>query len=154
MEVRAKNRFEGILNSTTNVILQEMEEKNLSMEEGLKRADQMGILEAPHHYCGLTLQRALSASGLSACSYSHGHCEVSLQFVHMSTRMSTRMSAHMFKDVHTQADPSGDIDGWDAAVKCLCLARVMMGFDDRVGIADIHRDSLRDVSVCACMCAR
>jgi homoserine dehydrogenase len=83
-------KFEAILNTTTNVILQEMEEKSMSMEEGLKRAQEMGIAEA---------------------------------------------------------DPSGDIDGFDAAVKCICLARVLMGVDRAWSIESVHRDSLRDVSL-------
>eukprot|EP00971_Amphidinium_carterae_P274722 5451562-Amphidinium_carterae.1 len=63
--------FEGILNSTTNVILSAMEESSeVTFEEGLQRAQDMGIVEA---------------------------------------------------------DPSGDIDGYDAAVKCVCLARALMG---------------------------
>lgn len=61
--------FEGVLNSTTNVMLEQLEQDSrLSFEAALKVAQDMGIAEA---------------------------------------------------------DPSGDIDGWDAAVKCVCLARAL-----------------------------
>jgi homoserine dehydrogenase len=83
-------KFEAILNTTTNVILQEMEVNDVTMEEGLKRAQEMGIAEA---------------------------------------------------------DPSGDIDGYDAAVKCICLARVLMGANRPESIEGVHRDSLRVVSL-------
>lgn len=62
-------RFEGINNTTTNLILQQMEEKGCTLEQGLKLAQDLGIAEA---------------------------------------------------------DPTGDLDGFDAAVKCLVLARGLM----------------------------
>lgn len=61
--------FEGINNTTTNLILQKMEDENLTIEAGIELAQKLGIAEA---------------------------------------------------------DPSGDIEGHDAAVKCLCLAKAMM----------------------------
>ena len=50
-----------------------------------------------------------------------------------------------------EAEPSGDVDGWDAAVKCLCLARMMMKYDDEnVKISDIpkHLDYWNIVKTC------
>merc|ERR1740117_1656798 len=62
--------FEGILNSTTNVIISAMEDSpEVTFEEGLARAQAAGIAET---------------------------------------------------------DPSGDIDGLDAAVKCVCLCRALL----------------------------
>merc|ERR1712194_188232 len=64
-------RFQSINNTTTNYILSLMEEGEAqTVEDGIKRAQELGIAEA---------------------------------------------------------DPSGDIDGYDAAVKNLVLARVCMG---------------------------
>lgn len=61
--------FEGILNSTTNVILDQLEkDAGLSFGDALRVAQDMGIAET---------------------------------------------------------DPSADVDGWDAAVKCVCLSRVL-----------------------------
>lgn len=84
-------KFEGINNTTTNLILQKMEEENLSVAAGVALAQELGIAEA---------------------------------------------------------DPSGDLEGYDAAVKCLCLARVMMqpsfGVSIPVDIASIPRDSFME----------
>lgn len=61
--------FEGILNSTTNVMLDELEkDPQLSFEGAVRVAQDMGIAET---------------------------------------------------------DPTADVDGWDAAVKCVCLARAL-----------------------------
>ncbi len=48
-----------------------------------------------------------------------------------------------------ETDPSGDIDGWDAAVKVAALATVLMDYPlgiqevDRQGIGDLHADQIR-----------
>lgn len=80
--------FEGILNSTTNVILSAMEDNpELPFEAGLARAQEMGIVEA---------------------------------------------------------DPAGDIDGFDAAVKCVCLCRALLGV--KLSLDNVQpRDSIRHV---------
>ena len=79
--------MQGILNTTTNVILLEMEEHGKTVEEGIKTAQDLGIAEA---------------------------------------------------------DPSGDVEGYDAAVKCLCLARMMMKqhCDKRMTIKEIPKATL------------
>ena len=66
--------FEGILNSTTNIILTEMETKQCTFDEALKKAQDEGIAER---------------------------------------------------------DPSGDIDGHDAATKVAVLAAVVLGAEVR-----------------------
>lgn len=49
----------------------------------------------------------------------------------------------------TETDPSGDVDGWDAAVKVAALVTVLMGFPlkpadvDRTGIRGISPDQVR-----------
>jgi homoserine dehydrogenase len=85
--------FSGVLNSTTNVILTEIE-KGRSMEEAVKRAQAMGIAET---------------------------------------------------------DPTADLDGWDAAVKVVALAIVLMGANvrldqvQRTGIRELSEDKIRSV---------
>lgn len=82
--------FQGILNSTTNLILARME-AGQSFEEAVAYAQEIGIAET---------------------------------------------------------DPSGDIDGWDAAVKVAALVTVLMGTDckpeevDRRGIRDITKEEI------------
>jgi homoserine dehydrogenase len=51
--------------------------------------------------------------------------------------------AHAQDEGYAEADPSNDVDGWDAASKAAALANVAMG----AGItpADVERESLRDV---------
>lgn len=49
-----------------------------------------------------------------------------------------------------ETDPSGDVDGWDAAIKVCALATVMMGVllkpdqVDRTGIGDISADDIQE----------
>lgn len=82
--------FRGILNSTTNYILTEMEH-GISFDEALAKAQAIGIAET---------------------------------------------------------DPSGDIDGWDAAVKVAALVNVLMGASllpenvDREGIGSISKEQV------------
>ena len=78
--------FSGVLNSTTNVVLTEVE-KGLSFEEAIRRAQALGIAEA---------------------------------------------------------DPSQDLDGWDAAVKVVALAAVLMGIP--VKIEQVQRTGIRELS--------
>ena len=42
-----------------------------------------------------------------------------------------------------EADPSNDLDGWDASVKIVALANVLMGADLRPG--DVDRESMADI---------
>jgi homoserine dehydrogenase len=83
--------FRGVLNSTTNYILTQME-VGASFDEAVAQAQAMGIAET---------------------------------------------------------DPSADIDGWDAAVKTVVLANVLLGADirpadvDRTGIREVRREALR-----------
>jgi homoserine dehydrogenase len=85
--------FSGVLNSTTNVVLTEIE-KGRSMDEAIKRAQAMGIAET---------------------------------------------------------DPSADLDGWDAAVKVVALAIVLMGANvrleqvQRTGIRELSEEKIRSV---------
>lgn len=46
---------------------------------------------------------------------------------------------------YAEADPSGDVDGWDAAAKVLILANCVLGADLR--IEDVRRNGIRDISV-------
>lgn len=78
--------FEGILNSCTNLILEQME-KGESFEEAVAYAQSIGIAET---------------------------------------------------------DPSGDIDGWDAAIKVAALSTVLM--DMPLKPVDIPRQGIRDLS--------
>lgn len=78
--------FAGVLNSTTNLILTQMEEGR-SFEDALAEAQRRGIAEA---------------------------------------------------------NPNYDIDGWDAAVKTVVLANVLMNRDARP--ADVNRQGIRDVT--------
>ena len=41
---------------------------------------------------------------------------------------------------YAEADPSGDVDGWDAAAKAVIMANSVLGAD--LGIADVHRDGI------------
>jgi homoserine dehydrogenase len=85
--------FSGVLNSTTNVVLTEIE-KGRSFEEAIKRAQVMGIAES---------------------------------------------------------DPTADLDGWDAAVKVVALAIVLMGVPvrldqvQRIGIRELSEEKIRSV---------
>src|SRR5262249_32746474 len=82
--------FQGVLNSTTNFVLTEIE-KGRTFSESVSRAQSMGIAET---------------------------------------------------------DPSADLDGWDAAVKLVALAIVLMGADvkvdqvQRAGIGDFSREKI------------
>lgn len=76
----------GVLNSTTNVVLTEIE-KGRSFAEAVQRAQSLGIAET---------------------------------------------------------DPAADLDGWDAAVKLVALAIVLMGAD--VKIDHVQRTGIRDLS--------
>ncbi len=76
-------RIEGVVNSTTNVILSEMEQ-GLAFDDALERAREAGVVEA---------------------------------------------------------EPEDDLAGWDAAVKAVCLGRVLMGAEitpDRVARTDVR----------------
>jgi homoserine dehydrogenase len=85
--------FAGVLNSTTNVVLTEIE-KGRSFEEAVKRAQAMGVAET---------------------------------------------------------DPAADLDGWDAAVKVVVLATVLMGVPvkleqvQRTGIRELSEEKIRSV---------
>lgn len=85
--------FSGVLNSTTNVVLTEIE-KGRSLEEAVRRAQAMGIAET---------------------------------------------------------DPTADLDGWDAAVKVVALAIVLMGTPaklehvQRTGIRELSEEKIRSV---------
>jgi homoserine dehydrogenase len=83
--------FRGVLNSTTNYILTQME-TGVSFDEAVRGAQAMGIAET---------------------------------------------------------DPSADVDGWDAAVKTVVLANVLLGADlipddvDRTGIRDVTPETVQ-----------
>ncbi len=83
--------FRGVLNSTTNLILSQME-RGASFDEAVRYAQSLGVAET---------------------------------------------------------DPSGDIDGWDAAVKISALATVLMGVPttprevDRIGIGGLTGQDVR-----------
>lgn len=79
-------RIEGVVNSTTNVILSEME-RGLAFDEALERAREAGVVEA---------------------------------------------------------EPEDDLAGWDAAVKAVCLARVLMGAE--IPPERVERTDVRDVA--------
>jgi len=85
--------FSGVLNSTTNVVLTEVE-KGLSFEEATRRAQALGVAEA---------------------------------------------------------DPTNDLDGWDAAVKVVALTTVLMGIPvkldqvQRTGLRDLRPEKIRSV---------
>ena len=76
----------GVLNSTTNVLLTEID-KGRSLAEAVQRAQSLGIAET---------------------------------------------------------DPASDLDGWDAAVKLVALAIVLMGADVKIG--QVQRTGIRDLS--------
>jgi homoserine dehydrogenase len=78
--------FSGVLNSTTNVVLTEIE-KGRSFEEAVRRAQAMGIAET---------------------------------------------------------DPIADLDGWDAAVKVVVMAIVLLGVPIR--LEQVRRTGIRDLS--------
>jgi len=85
--------FSGVLNSTTNVVLTEIE-KGRSFDEAVKRAQSLGVVET---------------------------------------------------------DPAADLDGWDATVKVVALAIVLMGVPikleqvQRTGIHDLSEEKIRSV---------
>ena len=85
--------FSGVLNSTTNVVLTEVE-KGRSFDEAIRRAQALGVAET---------------------------------------------------------DPAQDLDGWDAAVKVVALATVLMGVPVRVesvqrtGIRELSEEKIRSV---------
>jgi homoserine dehydrogenase len=78
--------FSGVLNSTSNVVLTEIE-KGLSFDEAVRRAQALGIAET---------------------------------------------------------DPSNDLDGWDAAVKVVAIATVLMGVS--VALEQVQRTGIRELS--------
>lgn len=78
--------IEGILNGTTNFILEEMEKNKIEYEEALKKAQELGIAEA---------------------------------------------------------DPTLDVEGWDAATKLLILASVLMGGDK--GLEDLDIEGITSI---------
>ena len=86
--------FRGVLNSTTNYILTQME-AGTSFDEAVRTAQEMGIAET---------------------------------------------------------DPSADVDGWDATVKTVVLANVLMGADLRPG--DVDRTGIRDLAPADLQAAR
>lgn len=45
----------------------------------------------------------------------------------------------------TETDPSGDIDGWDAAIKTALLVNILMGYD--LTIDEVQRKGIRDISM-------
>jgi homoserine dehydrogenase len=53
---------------------------------------------------------------------------------------------------YAEADPSNDVDGWDAASKAAALANVAMGA--AITPADVERESLRDVPLARIVRAR
>lgn len=77
----------GIVNGTTNYILDEMTTKGLSFDEALASAQELGYAEA---------------------------------------------------------DPSADVDGWDAAAKCAILAS--LAFHSRVALDDVHVHGIRHIT--------
>jgi len=85
--------FSGVLNSTTNVVLTEIE-KGRSFDDAVRRAQALGVAES---------------------------------------------------------DPAADLDGWDAAVKVVVLAIVLMGAPvkldqvQRTGIRELKEDKIRSV---------
>jgi homoserine dehydrogenase len=60
--------------------------------------------------------------------------------------------AHVQAEGYAEADPSNDVDGWDAASKACALANVAM--DAGLTPADVERESLRDVPLERIMQAR
>lgn len=78
--------FRGLLNSTTNVVLAEME-AGRTLDEAVKRAQEIGVAET---------------------------------------------------------DPTDDLEGWDAAVKIVALARVLMGAPLR--LEDVERQGIASVT--------
>ena len=86
--------FRGVLNSTTNYILTQME-GGVSFDEAVQAAQDMGIAEA---------------------------------------------------------DPSADVDGWDAAVKTVVLANVLLGADARP--SDVERTGIRGLTTQELQAAR
>lgn len=77
----------GIVNGTTNYILDEMTVAGLSFDEALKQAQELGFAEA---------------------------------------------------------DPTADVDGWDAAAKCAILAS--LAFHTRVELSDVEVTGIRDIT--------
>lgn len=86
----AVRSFEGILNSTTNIILTEMEDRQCTFDEALKKAQDEGIAER---------------------------------------------------------DPSGDIDGHDAATKVAVLSAVVLGAEGSAAASAISTASIGHVTL-------
>ena len=82
------SKIVGIVNGTTNYILTRMEKDNLSFDEALKKAQELGYAE--------------------------------------------------------KANPSSDIEGYDAACKLAILASI--AFNSRVTLNDVYREGITDVS--------
>ncbi len=80
-------RVLGIVNGTTNFVLDEMDSRGTSFDDAVARAQELGYAEA---------------------------------------------------------DPTADVDGWDAAAKAAILAT--LAFHTPVTIDDVHREGIRDVS--------
>ena len=53
---------------------------------------------------------------------------------------------------YAEADPTADVDGFDAAAKAAILASI--GFHTRVGAADVHREGIAAVSAADIAAAR
>ena len=53
---------------------------------------------------------------------------------------------------YAEADPTADVDGFDAAAKAAILASI--GFHTRVGAADVHREGIAEVSAADIAAAR
>jgi len=82
------SKIVGIVNGTTNYILTQMEKNNLSFNEALAKAQELGYAE--------------------------------------------------------KANPSSDIEGYDAACKLAILASIV--FNSRVTLNDVHREGITDIS--------
>jgi len=82
------SKIVGIVNGTTNYILTQMEKNNLSFDEALKKAQELGYAE--------------------------------------------------------KANPSSDIEGYDAACKLAILSSI--AFNSRVTLNDVYREGITDVS--------
>ena len=83
-----KSKIVGIVNGTTNYILTQMEKNNLSFNEALAKAQELGYAE--------------------------------------------------------KANPSSDIEGYDAACKLAILASI--AFNSRVTLNDVYREGITDIS--------
>ena len=45
---------------------------------------------------------------------------------------------------YAEADPSGDVEGWDAAVKLVILARIL--FDKEINVKDVKREGITNIT--------